>query len=78
MFPEKGNLFQQGLNLFRPTPEPKELVRKWQSMLRTETRRIDSQIREIQRCAPFHWQETLIILAESYFLHQLVESGSSR
>lgn len=49
---EKGNLLQQGLNLFRPKPDPKELVRKWQSMLRTETRRVDSQIREIQRCAP--------------------------
>ena len=49
MFPDQGNLLQQGLNLFRPKPDPKELVRKWQSMLRTETRRVDSQIREIQR-----------------------------
>ena len=49
---DKGNLLQQGLALFKPKPDPKELVRKWQSMLRTETRRVDSQIREIQRCAP--------------------------
>ena len=51
MFPEKSSMLQQGLNLFRPKPEPKELVRKWQSMLRTETRRVDTQIRESQRCA---------------------------
>lgn len=26
-------------------PDPKELVRKWQSQMRTETRQIDKQIR---------------------------------
>jgi len=28
-----------------------ELVRKWQAMLRKETRGMDIQIRDIQRCA---------------------------
>ena len=37
-------------NPFRKPVDPKELVRKWQSMLRTETRHVDTSIREIQRC----------------------------
>jgi hypothetical protein len=46
MLRERGSSL---MDLFRKPPDPKELVRKWQSMLRTETRHVDTQIREIQR-----------------------------
>ena len=37
------------LDYFRKQPDPKELVRKWQSEIRAEQRAIERQIREIQR-----------------------------
>mmetsp|Transcript_17088 Transcript_17088/g.51069 ORF Transcript_17088/g.51069 Transcript_17088/m.51069 type:complete len:228 (-) Transcript_17088:4012-4695(-) len=50
MFPEGGgNILSNIQGVFKKKPEPRELVRKWQGMLRTETRHLDTQIREISR-----------------------------
>ena len=45
MFPEKRN----PLDIFRKKPDPKELVRKWQSDMRSEQRRLERSIMNIQR-----------------------------
>lgn len=37
------------LNYFRKAPDPKDLVRKWQSELRSEQRGLERQIRDLQR-----------------------------
>lgn len=51
MFPEQGgtNIISNIQGIFHKKPEPKELVRKWQGMLRKETRNMDIQVRDIQR-----------------------------
>ncbi|CAD7699236.1 unnamed protein product [Ostreobium quekettii] len=45
MFQEKRGL----KGLFQKKVDPKELVRKWQSSLRAEARKVDRQIRDIER-----------------------------
>lgn len=49
MFPEGKSIIKNIQGVFHKQPEPKELVRKWQGMLRKETRNMDIQIRDIQR-----------------------------
>ena len=45
MFPEKRN----PLDFFKKKPDPKEMVRKWQSDMRSEQRRLERSIMNIQR-----------------------------
>lgn len=45
MFPEKKGL----KSLFQKKVEPRELVRKWQASLRSEARKVERQIRDIER-----------------------------
>ena len=45
MFPEKRN----PLDFFKKKQDPKELVRKWQSDMRSEQRRLERSIMNIQR-----------------------------
>lgn len=50
MFQESKTSFRQGVkNIFVKQPEPKELVRKWQSDIRAEMRATERQIRDLSR-----------------------------
>jgi hypothetical protein len=50
MFPEKKGV----LDMFRSKPDPKELVRKWQSSLRTEVSTGDQNCFSLQFKRPLH------------------------